>query len=45
MLASLCGIGVWENLGYVVVLFLAGLTAIPAELHAAAEIDGARSAW
>ena len=45
VLASLCGIGVWENLGYVVVLFMAGLTAIPAELHAAAEVDGARSAW
>jgi multiple sugar transport system permease protein len=27
------------------VLFLAGLTAIPRELYAAAEIDGARSAW
>jgi ABC-type sugar transport system permease subunit len=27
------------------VLFLAGLTAIPRELYAAAEVDGARSAW
>lgn len=45
VLASLCGIGVWENLGYVVVLFMAGLTAIPAELRGAAEIDGARRAW
>ena len=45
VLFSLCVIGVWENLGFVVVLFMAGLTAIPAELHAAAEMDGARSAW
>ena len=45
VLTSLCMIGVWENLGYVVVLFLAGLTAIPPELRAAAEIDGAGRAW
>ncbi len=45
VLTSLCMIGVWENLGYVVVLFLAGLTAIPPELRAAAETDGARLAW
>ena len=45
VLLSLCGIGVWENLGYVVVLFMAGLTAVPTELYAAAEVDGARSGW
>ncbi len=45
VLTSLCAIGVWENLGYVVVLFLAGLTAIPPELRAAAETDGARRGW
>jgi len=45
VLTSLCMIGVWENLGYVVVLFLAGLTAIPPELRAAAESDGAGRAW
>ena len=45
VLTSLCMIGVWENLGYVVVLFMAGLTAIPPELRAAAETDGARSGW
>ena len=43
VLTSLCLIGVWENLGYVVVLFMAGLTAIPPELRAAAETDGART--
>lgn len=45
VLTSLCMIGVWENLGYVVVLFMAGLTAIPPELRAAAETDGARTGW
>ena len=45
VLTSLCMIGVWENLGYVVVLFLAGLTAIPPDLRAAAETDGAANAW
>jgi len=45
VLTSLCMIGVWENLGYVVVLFMAGLTAIPPELRAAAETDGAGRAW
>ncbi|MBR0665868.1 sugar ABC transporter permease [Roseomonas hellenica] len=44
VMPSLCLIGVWENLGFVVVLFMAGLTAIPRELYAAAELDGARSA-
>ena len=44
VMVSLCMIGVWENLGFVVVLFMAGLTAIPRELYAAAELDGARSA-
>jgi multiple sugar transport system permease protein len=43
VLLSLAAIGVWENLGYNMVLFLAGLTAIPRELYAAAEVDGART--
>jgi multiple sugar transport system permease protein len=45
VLTSMCMIGVWENLGYVVILFMAGLQAIPPELHAAAETDGARRGW
>jgi multiple sugar transport system permease protein len=45
VLIALGAIGVWENAGFNMVLFLAGLTAIPRELYAAAEIDGARSAW
>jgi multiple sugar transport system permease protein len=45
VLLSLAAIGVWENLGFNLVLFLAGLTAIPRELYSAAEVDGARSGW
>ncbi|MBC9209359.1 sugar ABC transporter permease [Roseomonas aerophila] len=45
VLLSLAAIGIWENLGFNLVLFLAGLTAIPRELYAAAEVDGARHAW
>jgi len=35
---------IWANVGYVSLLFLAGLLAIPADIHAAARTDGA-SAW
>ena len=35
---------VWKNLGYSVVIFLAGLQGIPRELYEAARVDGA-SAW
>ncbi len=42
VLLSLTAIGIWENLGYNMVLFLAGLTAIPRELYHAAEVDGAK---
>ncbi|WP_112603005.1 carbohydrate ABC transporter permease [Rhizobium sp. WW22] len=44
-LYSLSIIGVWQSVGFNMVLFLAGLTAIPRELYAAAEVDGAKSAW
>ena len=37
-------IGIWQSVGFNMVLFLAGLTAIPRELYAAAEVDGAKSA-
>lgn len=42
---SLAIIGTWEQIGFNIVLFLAGLTAIPRDLYAAAEVDGVRSAW
>lgn len=35
---------VWTNVGYVALFFLAGILAIPAEIHAAALTDGA-TAW
>ena len=34
---------VWKNFGYNMIIFLAGLQSIPAELYEAAELDGARS--
>lgn len=34
-------LGVWKNLGYSMVIFLAGLQGIPGHLYEAAEIDGA----
>jgi len=45
VLMSLALIGVWQAVGFNMVLFLAGLTAIPRELYAAAEIDRATTAW
>lgn len=45
VLISLAAIGVWEAIGFNLVLFLAGLTAIPRELHQAAETDGVASSW
>ena len=45
VLYSLAIIGIWQTVGFNLVLFLAGLTAIPRDLYAAAEVDGARSAW
>ncbi|MBK1659687.1 carbohydrate ABC transporter permease [Paracraurococcus ruber] len=45
VLLSLAAIGIWENIGFTMVLFMAGLTAIPRELYAAAAVDGARGAW
>ncbi|HEV2528614.1 MAG TPA: sugar ABC transporter permease [Thermomicrobiales bacterium] len=35
---------VWKDLGFVMVLFLAGLQAIPRDYHEAAELDGASAA-
>jgi multiple sugar transport system permease protein len=45
VLLSLAFIGIWEAIGFNLVLFLAGLTAIPRELYQAAEVDGVTSAW
>ena len=45
VLLSLAFIGIWEAIGFDLVLVLAGLTVIPRELHQAAEVDGVTSAW
>ncbi len=45
VLYTLAGIGVWQTVGYNMVLFLAGLAAIPAPLYDAAEVDGATGGW
>ncbi|QFZ21004.1 carbohydrate ABC transporter permease [Saccharothrix syringae] len=37
-------VGVWREMGYYMLLFLAGLQTVPPELHEAARIDGA-GAW
>ncbi len=34
---------VWKNFGYNMIIFLAGLQSIPADLYEAAELDGART--
>ncbi|MFN4158092.1 MAG: carbohydrate ABC transporter permease [Gemmobacter sp.] len=43
-LPVLIGIGIWRQMGYSVVIFLAGLQGVPAHLREAAMMDGA-SAW
>lgn len=44
-LFSLGVIGIWQAVGLNMVLFLAGLKAIPKDLYEAAAIDGADSGW
>lgn len=39
----LVGSYIWKNMGYTVILWLAGLMAIPAEFYEAAKVDGANS--
>jgi multiple sugar transport system permease protein len=41
---AIIAMAVWRNLGFAMVVFLAGLQAIPAQLYEAASIDGA-SRW
>ncbi len=40
-LPSLIFIGIWKNLGYIMIIYLGGLSAIPIELYEAATVDGA----
>jgi multiple sugar transport system permease protein len=44
VLPVLALIGIWQNFGYAMVLFLAGLKAIPQDLYDAAQVDGADGA-
>jgi multiple sugar transport system permease protein len=43
LIPSMAAIGVWQVLGFNMVLFLAGLTAIPKDLYEAAQLDGAKN--
>lgn len=43
LIPTMALIGIWQILGFNMVLFLAGLTAIPRDLHEAAWLDGAKS--
>lgn len=44
-LFTLAGIGIWQSVGLNMVLFMAGIQAIPGDLYEAAEVDGAGGAW
>ena len=43
IIPTLAMIGIWQVLGFNMVLFLAGLTGIPKDLYEAARLDGAKS--
>jgi multiple sugar transport system permease protein len=45
VLPFLGAIFVWKNLGYAMLLFLAGLKTIPSDLYDAADVDGADGPW
>ncbi|WP_121062319.1 carbohydrate ABC transporter permease [Chachezhania antarctica] len=45
VLYTLAVIGIWQTVGYNMVLFLAGLAAIQPSLYDAAEVDGATGGW
>lgn len=42
LIPTMAIIGIWQVIGFNMVLFLAGLTAIPKDLHEAARLDGAK---
>lgn len=45
VLPTLAAIAIWENAGYTMVLFMAGLKSISSELYDAAAVDGADRPW
>ncbi len=44
-LPTLAFISIWQNIGFAVVLFIAGLSGIPKDLYEAGELDGVDSAF
>lgn len=44
-LFAIAAIGIWKQVGYNLILFLAGLSNVPRELYEAASIDGAEGGW
>lgn len=44
LIPSMALIGIWQLLGFNMVLYLAGLTAIPKDIYEAARLDGAKGA-
>ena len=44
-LGTISFIGIWQAFGFNMVLYLAGLTAVPRELYHAAQMDGADTSW
>lgn len=43
-MAAVMAVGVWKNVGFYMVIYLAGLQSIPADIYEAARLDGA-GAW
>lgn len=40
-LATVIGVIIWQNIGFTMVIYVAGLQGIPTELHESAQLDGA----
>jgi len=40
-MAAVMGVGVWKNVGFYMVIYLAGLQSIPVDIYEAARLDGA----
>jgi multiple sugar transport system permease protein len=44
-LLAIAAIGIWKQIGFNLILFLAGLSTIPKELYESASLDGADGGW
>ncbi len=42
---AIAAIGVWKQIGFNLILFLAGLSTVPRDLYESARLDGAESGW